>query len=70
MRWIHFTTGGRTSYGSLAGDTVTEVTGEPWTNPSPTGKTHKLADVTLEVPVIPHQQVVLVPGVRVAETLR
>jgi len=32
---------------------VTEVSGEPWANPSPTGKTHRLADVTLEVPVIP-----------------
>ena len=53
MRWIRFTANNRTSYGSLAGDTVTEVSGEPWANPNPTGKTHKLADVTLEVPVIP-----------------
>ena len=53
MRWIRFTANGRTSYGSLANDTITEMTGEPWTNPTPTGKTYKLADVTLEVPVIP-----------------
>src|SRR3984957_4266696 len=53
MRWIRFTANNRTSYGSLTDDTIAEVTGEPWTNPTPTGKTHKFADVTLEVPVIP-----------------
>ncbi|HTI80446.1 MAG TPA: DUF2437 domain-containing protein, partial [Acetobacteraceae bacterium] len=53
MRWIRFTAGGRTSYGSLNGDTVSEITGEPWGTHSATGKTYKMADVTLEVPVIP-----------------
>ena len=53
MRWIRFTANGRTSYGSLVGDTVREVTGEPWASPTPIGKIHKLADVTLEIPVTP-----------------
>src|SRR6185312_13124327 len=53
MRWIRFTTDGRTAYGSLSGDTVTEIRGEPWADAAPTGLTHRLADVTLEVPVIP-----------------
>jgi 2-keto-4-pentenoate hydratase/2-oxohepta-3-ene-1,7-dioic acid hydratase in catechol pathway len=53
MRWIHFTADGRTAYGSLDGDTVTQVDGEPWGDPKPTGKTFKYSDVKLEVPVIP-----------------
>jgi 2-keto-4-pentenoate hydratase/2-oxohepta-3-ene-1,7-dioic acid hydratase in catechol pathway len=53
MRWIRFSTDGATRYGSLAGDTVTEVAGAPWSDPAPTGKTYRLSDVKLEVPVIP-----------------
>ena len=53
MRWIRFTKDNRTAYGSLNGDVVTEVAGTPWENPAPTGKTHKFADVKLEIPVIP-----------------
>jgi 2-keto-4-pentenoate hydratase/2-oxohepta-3-ene-1,7-dioic acid hydratase in catechol pathway len=53
VRWIRFSKGGRIAYGSLAGDTVTEVAGEPWADATPTGTTHKLADVKIEVPVIP-----------------
>ena len=30
MRWIRFTADGRTAYGSLNGDTVSEISGEPW----------------------------------------
>ena len=53
MRWIRFTVDGQTSYGSLDGDTVTQVTGEPWADPQPTGKSFKLDAVKLEVPVVP-----------------
>ena len=53
MRWIRFSTEGRTAYGSLNGDTVSEISGEPWGTHASTGKTHKFADVKLEVPVIP-----------------
>ena len=37
MRWIRFSTAGRTAYGSLDGDTVTEISGEPWGDHAPTG---------------------------------
>ena len=30
MRWIRFTADGHTAYGSLTGDTVSEISGEPW----------------------------------------
>ena len=30
MRWIRFTADGRTAYGSVTGETVTEIKGEPW----------------------------------------
>jgi 2-keto-4-pentenoate hydratase/2-oxohepta-3-ene-1,7-dioic acid hydratase in catechol pathway len=53
MRWIRFTTNGRTAYGSLDGDTVREIGGEPWGAATPTGNTHRLSDVTLEIPVVP-----------------
>src|ERR1700759_5217964 len=53
MRWIRYTADGRTSYGSLSGDTVSEISGEPWGTHSATGRTHKLSGVKLEVPVIP-----------------
>ncbi len=53
MRWIRFSTQGRTAYGSLDGDTVTEISGEPWGDHAPTGAKHRFSDVTLEVPVIP-----------------
>lgn len=53
MRWIRFTAGGKTAYGILEGDRVTEVTGDPFDGYEKTSKTHALASVTLEVPVIP-----------------
>ncbi len=53
MRWIRFSKAGRTAYGSLDGDIVTEVSGEPWGAHAPTGHKHRLGDITLEVPVIP-----------------
>ena len=53
MRWLRFSKDGRTAYGSVSGDTVTEIKGEPWGDATPTGATHKLASVKVEVPVIP-----------------
>jgi 2-keto-4-pentenoate hydratase/2-oxohepta-3-ene-1,7-dioic acid hydratase in catechol pathway len=54
MRWLHFSIGGRAAYGIVEGDTVKEVSGNPilgeW---APTAKTHRLADITYEVPIIP-----------------
>src|SRR5580704_6789947 len=53
MRWIRFSTEGRTAYGLLNGDTVSEIDGEPWGTQAVTGKTYRLTDVKLAVPVIP-----------------
>lgn len=53
MRWLRFSKDGRTSYGSLADDTVTEIASEPWVDATPTGRTFALSDVKIEVPVIP-----------------
>ena len=53
MRWIRFTANDKTAYGSVAGDVVTEIAGEPWGDATPTGATHKLGAVKIEIPVIP-----------------
>jgi 2-keto-4-pentenoate hydratase/2-oxohepta-3-ene-1,7-dioic acid hydratase in catechol pathway len=53
MKWVRFTAGGHTAYGSLSGDTIVEISGEPWGDQQPTGRTHRLPEVKLEVPVIP-----------------
>jgi 2-keto-4-pentenoate hydratase/2-oxohepta-3-ene-1,7-dioic acid hydratase in catechol pathway len=53
MRWVRFSLAGRTAYGWLDGETVMEIAGEPWSAHTPAGQQYKLAEVTLEVPVIP-----------------
>jgi len=53
MRWIRFTAEGRTAYGTLEGDRVLEVEGDPFAGYRRTSRTHRLGDVRLEVPVIP-----------------
>ena len=53
MRWVRFSLAGRTAYGWLDGQTVKEIAGEPWSAHTPVGQQYKLADLTLEVPVIP-----------------
>jgi 2-keto-4-pentenoate hydratase/2-oxohepta-3-ene-1,7-dioic acid hydratase in catechol pathway len=53
MRWVRFTHAGASRYGVLNGDTIAAIRGEPWGDATPTGQTLALADVTLEVPVIP-----------------
>ena len=53
MRWVRYTADGRTSYGSLSGGTINEISGEPWDTYSATGRTHRLSDVKLNVPVVP-----------------
>jgi 2-keto-4-pentenoate hydratase/2-oxohepta-3-ene-1,7-dioic acid hydratase in catechol pathway len=53
MRWVRFTNDGTTAYGQLEGDLIREISGAPWDNPAPTGRTLNLPDVTLKVPVIP-----------------
>jgi 2-keto-4-pentenoate hydratase/2-oxohepta-3-ene-1,7-dioic acid hydratase in catechol pathway len=53
MRWIRFSTEGRTAYGILEGDRVAEVTGDPFAGYQRTARSHALSAVKLEVPVIP-----------------
>ena len=53
MRWIRYTAAGGTAYGIVDGDTITEVTGDPFSDYEETKTTRKLADVRVEVPVIP-----------------
>ncbi len=54
MRWIRFTAGGRTAYGILEGDQITEVQGGLFdTPPVRNGRTHALAAVKIEVPLLP-----------------
>lgn len=53
MRWIKFTSSGRTAYGIIDGETITEVKGDPFDGYETTNQRHPLADVTVEIPVMP-----------------
>jgi 2-keto-4-pentenoate hydratase/2-oxohepta-3-ene-1,7-dioic acid hydratase in catechol pathway len=53
MRWIRFSSGGRTAYGILENERITEVAGDPFGGYELTPRTHALDAVTIEVPVIP-----------------
>ncbi|HBK05033.1 MAG TPA: 2-keto-4-pentenoate hydratase [Acetobacteraceae bacterium] len=53
MRWVRFSKDNAVSYGRLNGDQIAEIRGEPWGDATPTGRGFALADVKLEVPVIP-----------------
>jgi 2-keto-4-pentenoate hydratase/2-oxohepta-3-ene-1,7-dioic acid hydratase in catechol pathway len=53
MRWVRFTTEGRTAYGQVEGDRIAEVAGDPFADWEPAGRRHALSAVKIEVPVIP-----------------
>lgn len=53
MRWIRFTAGGRTAYGIVEGDQITEVKGDPFAGYERTSSTHLLSTVKIELPVVP-----------------
>jgi 2-keto-4-pentenoate hydratase/2-oxohepta-3-ene-1,7-dioic acid hydratase in catechol pathway len=53
MRFVKFSGRGRTSWGVAEGDDVIEVSGEPFGDWQRTSSRHKLADVKIEVPVMP-----------------
>ncbi len=53
MRWIRFTAGGTTSYGIVEGDRIAAVSGTPFGSWSKSGANHALADVKIELPVMP-----------------
>ena len=53
MRWLRYSTDGRTGYGLLHDDMVEEVTGTPFDSFERTGRRRPLNSVKIEVPVIP-----------------
>ncbi len=53
MRWIRYTAAGRTAYGILDGERITEVKGDPFAGYERTATTHALSAVAIEVPVVP-----------------
>ena len=53
MRWIRFSTAGKTTYGILDGERIVEVSGDPFNGYERTAHTHSLPSVKIEVPVIP-----------------
>ena len=55
MRWINFSAGGAApAYGILEpDDRIREVRGTPFDAHAPTGAVHRLADVRIEVPLVP-----------------
>lgn len=53
MRWMRFTAQGRTSYGIVQGETLREVKGDPFDGYETTAVTHAVADVRIELPVVP-----------------
>ena len=53
MRWINYTAAGKTSLGILEGDRILETRGDMFGAWERTGQTHKLADVKIEIPVMP-----------------
>ena len=53
MRWLRYTTAGRTAYGHVDAGRVIELKAGLFEPPEPTGRTHALADVTIEIPLLP-----------------
>ena len=51
MRWIRYTAAGRTAYGILDGDSITEVKGDPFAGYEQTATKHALKAVQIELPV-------------------
>jgi 2-keto-4-pentenoate hydratase/2-oxohepta-3-ene-1,7-dioic acid hydratase in catechol pathway len=53
MRWAKFTASGQTSWGIVEGDRIVAVTGDPFAEWTRTQHTHALAEVKLELPLVP-----------------
>ncbi|OZI66192.1 fumarylacetoacetate hydrolase family protein [Bordetella genomosp. 11] len=53
MKWLRYTQAGRTGYGILEDDRIVAVRGDPFQGYEKTGDIVRLADVRVEVPVIP-----------------
>jgi len=53
MRWLKFTANGQTSWGIVEGDRVIAVSGDPFGEWQRTPRSHILADVKIELPLMP-----------------
>jgi 2-keto-4-pentenoate hydratase/2-oxohepta-3-ene-1,7-dioic acid hydratase in catechol pathway len=53
VRWIKFSLQGRPAYGTLEGDRICEVAGDPFQGYERTSRVHDLSAVKIEVPLIP-----------------
>jgi 2-keto-4-pentenoate hydratase/2-oxohepta-3-ene-1,7-dioic acid hydratase in catechol pathway len=53
MRWIKYTARGKTGYGIVEGDRIVEVKGDPFSGYEKAASKIALADVKVEVPVVP-----------------
>src|SRR2546430_17212900 len=53
MRWLKFTANGQTSWGIIEGDRVIAVNGDPFGEWQRTPRAHLLADVKIELPLMP-----------------
>lgn len=53
MRWIRFSAAGRTAWGILEDETIVETRGDIFGDWERAGRTHRLAEVKIEVPLIP-----------------
>lgn len=53
MRWIRYSLNGKTSYGILEGDRILQIRGSPFETYEMAGVMHRLADVKIELPVVP-----------------
>jgi 2-keto-4-pentenoate hydratase/2-oxohepta-3-ene-1,7-dioic acid hydratase in catechol pathway len=53
VKYVRYESGGSTSYGILDGETIRELGGDLFGNPTPTGRALKLADVRLLAPCEP-----------------
>jgi 2-keto-4-pentenoate hydratase/2-oxohepta-3-ene-1,7-dioic acid hydratase in catechol pathway len=53
MRWIRFSAQGRTAFGIVEGESITEVNGCPFKGFEKTGIRHALGHVKIEIPFVP-----------------
>jgi 2-keto-4-pentenoate hydratase/2-oxohepta-3-ene-1,7-dioic acid hydratase in catechol pathway len=53
MRFANITAGGKTTWGLVEGDRVTEISGEPFGSWDKTSTKHDLKDVKIELPLMP-----------------
>ncbi|MET0257787.1 MAG: fumarylacetoacetate hydrolase family protein [Methylobacterium sp.] len=57
--WIRYTQDGRDGFGRLDGDRICAFTGEMFADPTPTGETVNLAEVTIALPCRPSKLIAL-----------